>query len=85
MLVEELVCRGIFFQAFRSRWGTVPAWLLQAVVFGISHFMVQRGLFGAMGPGLIFGLGMLGTGSLIPGVITHTLFDTPAFFAQSVH
>lgn len=74
-LVEEAIFRGLFFTILRFRMNAVSAWIGQAVLFGISHIFVSDPI-SAIGPGLLFGVGVLGSGSLYPGIFAHLLMNT---------
>lgn len=73
-LFEELIFRGMFFSLLRSRYSVYLAWIGQAVLFGLAHGLQQNPI-PAIGPGLIWGLGVLGSGSLLPGFISHMLYN----------
>lgn len=71
---EELLFRGAFFALLRSRLSPFNAWIVQAVLFGLSHIFVGSPV-AALGPGLVFGLSVLLTRSLLPGVAAHVLMN----------
>jgi membrane protease YdiL (CAAX protease family) len=73
-IIEEVLFRGFFFAILRSRMSPFYAWIWQAILFGFSHIFVSDPI-SAVGPGLLFGLGMLGTGSLYPGIFAHLLLN----------
>jgi membrane protease YdiL (CAAX protease family) len=70
----ELLFRGAFFALLRSRLSPFNAWIAQAVLFGLSHIFVGSPV-GAIGPGLVFGLSVLLTRSVLPGVAAHVLMN----------
>lgn len=74
-IIEEVVFRGIFLQLFRRRMSILAAFALQAVLFGFAHGFIQHPL-GAIGPGLNFGLGVIGTGSIWTSIATHAFFNS---------
>jgi membrane protease YdiL (CAAX protease family) len=56
--LEELVFRGIFFDALESQWGTRITLVVTAVLFGLGHLRgYPPGLLGA-GLAAVFGLAM---------------------------
>jgi membrane protease YdiL (CAAX protease family) len=69
---EELLFRGYLQNLWRHRWGTWPAVLLSALVFGLSH--LQFAVF-AMVAGIFLSLIYLRTGSLWPGTLLHGLYN----------
>lgn len=73
-VLEEMLFRGLFFTMLRSRINIISAWIWQATLFGLSHMFVSDPI-GAVGPGLLFGLGVLGSGSLYPGIFAHLLMN----------
>ena len=36
-MLEEVLYRGVLFQALEQQWGTLPAMWLQALIFGLAH------------------------------------------------
>ncbi len=81
-LLEEIVFRGVFFTLLRSRMSPYWAWIFQAALFSVSHMFIQNPI-GAMGPGLVFGFGAIGAGSIFPGIFAHMLFNTTGNFYQA--
>jgi membrane protease YdiL (CAAX protease family) len=73
-ILEEILFRGLFFTVLRSRMSTISAWIGQAMLFGLSHIFVSDPIY-AIGPGLLFGAGVLGSGSLYPGIFAHLLMN----------
>lgn len=78
-LVEEVVYRGVMFAPFKRRFGTTAAVVVVTAVFTFVHVFQY-----AANPGKIVLLMLLslvltllraGTGSLMPCVILHTLFN----------
>lgn len=73
-VIEEIAMRGFVFGRFRSVLGDRDALILQAVLFAIlhmnllvlpSHFLM----------GLLFGVLRLRSGSLLPGMLAHALWN----------
>jgi membrane protease YdiL (CAAX protease family) len=77
---EEFVYRGVLFLGLRGRMGTVGALVFSTVVFAIAHSqydwegILSVGVFGAC-------CGVLAwrTGSILPGIILHAIYNTLIF------
>ena len=86
---EELTTRGLLLVALRSRFSEVWVWLISSVAFGLMHYMnvllgqgfaptsQQVGL--AFLAGTIFYILRRTTGSLIPAMVLHGLWDFSVF------
>jgi len=78
-LTEELWYRGAILESLRSRCGNRLAWLLSALFFAFIH--ADPGAFlPLLALGGVFGYLYLRTGSLVPGVIAHGLWNATSFF-----
>lgn len=71
---EEIAFRGIIYDRLRTVLGDKEAWLVQAALFSVLHlspviFLTHFAM------GLIFGWLRMRTGSLIPGMILHALWN----------
>lgn len=83
---EETLFRGYVFNAIRltfltKRWGIVLAYLVSASLFASVHiFGVTQGAVALIVPiffiALVLAWGMHRTGSLLPGIIAHALFNS---------
>jgi membrane protease YdiL (CAAX protease family) len=83
---EETLFRGYVFNAFRltfasKRWGIPLAYLASALLFAVIHvFGVTQGAVALVVPiffiALVLAWGMHRTGSLLPGIVAHALFNT---------
>lgn len=81
---EETLFRGYVFNAMRltfKRWGIVLAYLVSALLFASIHiFGVTQGAVALVVPiffiALVLAWGMHRTGSLLPGIIAHALFNS---------
>jgi membrane protease YdiL (CAAX protease family) len=83
---EETLFRGYVFNAIRltfesKRWGTPLAYLASALVFAVIHFSgATQGAIALIVPiffiALVLAWGMHRTGSLLPGIVAHALFNS---------
>lgn len=88
---EEIVNRGQLIVALRSRFGETGVWLLSTTMFALLHL---PNMFFGIGPGAIvqvffaFGLGSVfylarrTTGSIVPAMVLHGLWDLSVFSAH---
>jgi membrane protease YdiL (CAAX protease family) len=76
--VEEVFFRGFVFGGLRGRWGTFLAAIASGALFGLAH-LGNPGTFYLIPPvaavGAVFAYGYVYTGSIIPGIIAHFLFN----------
>lgn len=86
---EEIVHRGLLVVALRSRFSEVLVWLLSTLLFAALHLVnivlgqgvvntLQQVLF-AFGGGTIFYIFRRTTGTLVPAMILHGLWDFASF------
>jgi membrane protease YdiL (CAAX protease family) len=86
---EELAYRGILLKPFRERFSVMTAALLTSVIFGMSHAL-NGFVTGDFGPamvqavaasmsGFLFTALRLRTGSLLPVILLHGLWDFSVF------
>jgi membrane protease YdiL (CAAX protease family) len=83
---EETLFRGYVFNAIRltfgsKRWGIPLAYLASALVFAVIHFSgVTQGAIALIVPiffiALVLAWGMHRTGSLLPGIVAHGIFNS---------
>lgn len=80
-ICEEVLFRGYIFTALRNWRGTLPAAILDGLIFGGVHVGSAPALDLAPLAGLGFGLCLLyrATGSLYPGIFAHCLNNCIAF------
>jgi membrane protease YdiL (CAAX protease family) len=88
---EELACRGVLFQGFRSRFRVWPAIWLTSLIFAAMHVLngFVTGQFGiaaiqslaAFCTGMLFMAIRVRTGSIYPCVVLHGLWNTGALLA----
>ncbi len=76
--VEEVFFRGFIFGGLRERWGPVLAAVASGALFGLAH-IGNPGTIYLLPPiaavGFVFALGYIYTGSIIPGIVAHFLFN----------
>lgn len=83
--IEEILFRGFLLQALRTRYGLTRAIITSGVTFGVGHIVnLLRGysptdqalqLLAAVLIGIALAYCMLLTGSILPGVAFHVLFN----------
>lgn len=81
-LCEELLFRGAFFGLWRTKssaWGAV---VVTALAFGLFHLSVFR-FFPTFALGLILGVLRVRSGSVVPGMLAHTLNNSFGMLAVS--
>lgn len=71
-ICEEVLFRGFLLSGLRSRMGDAAAIAVSAVLFAIFHLSVYR-LFGTALLGVVLGLLVVRTGSLVPAIAFHAL------------
>lgn len=74
-LVEEIFFRGFLYRALKRKMGVSFALLISAVLFSLIHFNVMV-FFPILWLGIILGLLLEKTGSLIPCVIMHIMVNS---------
>lgn len=93
--LEELVFRGFLLQALRTRGGLTRAIIISGVTFGIGHLVnLLRGysptdqalqLVGAVLIGIALAYCVALTGSILPGVAFHALFNLSGTITATRH
>ena len=85
---EEVIARGQLFVALRSRFGEVGVWFLSTALFSLLHlpnFFFGIGalaflqVFIQFGLGSVYYLAFRSTGSLVPAMLLHGLWDFSTF------
>ncbi|HUE16362.1 MAG TPA: ABC transporter permease subunit/CPBP intramembrane protease [Planctomycetaceae bacterium] len=74
-LCEELAFRGLILSGFARSARPGVAIVLSSVAFGIAH-MVPQQVFNATLLGLVLGLFALRSGSLLPGILFHLIYNS---------
>ena len=76
--VEEIFFRGFIFGGLRERWGPFLGAVASGALFGLAH-IGNPGTVYLLPPiaavGFVFALGYIRTGSIIPGIVAHFLFN----------
>ena len=90
-LSEELLCRGILYKTLKMRHGErgkglLLALLMSSLIFGLMHFLnmmngvaflpVLTQVAAAFFIGIFFGALYIRTGSLLPAILIHMLYNT---------
>jgi len=77
---EEIIFRGLLFQTLKRFGGSTVAIIVSAVIFAAFHgtaYVIVNIFF----LGLFFGYLVDRTGSIVPGIVLHFLFNTTAVMA----
>lgn len=77
-VLEEVLCRGLIFEAFRKRWGVKTSILFSSLFFGLIHLDVAT-MIVAVVAGIIFGVLYVRTSSLYTTIIIHSVNNAMAF------
>ena len=77
-ILEEILCRGLIFEAFRKRWGVKTSILFSSLFFGLIHLDVAT-MIVAVVAGIIFGVLYVRTSSLYTTIIIHSVNNAMAF------
>mgnify|MGYP001247234800 FL=1 len=75
-ICEEVMFRGLIMNSYETL-GRKKAIIYSAILFGMFHFNVQN-LLGPIFLGLIFGIIVIKTNSILTGIIGHTVNNTIA-------
>ena len=82
---EELIARGYLIWFFAAWLGPIGGLLVSSLLFGLGHaYQGATGVLKTGVVGLVMGLVYLGTRSLLPGMIVHTLIDVGSGFVGYV-
>ena len=74
---EELLFRGYMLDALNRLHGKWPAIIISSIIFGLVHFDPFTIGMAAIG-GVIYGWIRIRTGSLVPGIVAHAMWNTMA-------
>lgn len=78
---EELIFRGAIFDRTRLAFGFWIGNALQALLFGIYHMNIVQGIY-AFFVGMILGMIVYATGSIICSIIAHIIFNSTTYIIQ---
>ncbi|MEU6033946.1 CPBP family intramembrane glutamic endopeptidase [Actinomadura sp. NPDC047616] len=81
-VAEELVCRGVLYQALRARWRPAVAAPVSAVVFALPHQDDLKTMPMLITAGVVLCVVVERTGSLVPAIALHSVLNAPAIMAQ---
>jgi membrane protease YdiL (CAAX protease family) len=73
-LIEEILFRGLILQGFVRNYGAFHGLMLSSLLFGIVHFNPYQFVAGFI-LGLFIGLLFVRTGSILPGLLVHVLYN----------
>ncbi len=79
---EELLCRGVVLGSLRAKYGTIVAWVISSLFFGVLHMQPAQ-VVSATAIGLILGYVYLATNSLWAVMILHGLNNAVAYLMMS--
>ena len=74
---EELLFRGYILDALNRLHGKWPAIIISSIIFGMVHFDPFTMGMATIG-GVIYGWIRVRTGSLVPGIVAHAMWNTMA-------
>tara|TARA_B100001123_G_scaffold174992_1_gene200956 strand:+ start:392 stop:1126 length:735 start_codon:yes stop_codon:yes gene_type:complete len=70
---EELLFRGFILGMLMKRYSDTQAIVISSAIFAIAHEPIAMGL--AFGGGLLYGWARIRTGSILPGMIAHAIWN----------
>ena len=73
-IVEELVCRGVLFHAYKKK-SLLWAVLLTAFIFGLLHMNLNQMLYAGV-IGIVFAVAVEATGSIYSSMIMHFIMNS---------
>ena len=77
-ILEEILCRGVLFEAFNKRWGVKLSIFFSALFFGLIHFDLATVVVATVA-GMIFGTLYVRTSSIFASMIVHAVNNAFAF------
>ena len=72
-VAEELLFRGFILGMLMKRYEGTTAIVISSLIFAIAHEPIAMGL--AFGGGLLYGWVRVRTGSVIPGMMAHAIWN----------
>jgi membrane protease YdiL (CAAX protease family) len=79
-VAEEFFFRRVLQGWLEKVWGAWPAILVSAVLFGIAHLGHGLGWIPLVGFGVVAGYLTCQTGSILPAIVLHALFNAASLF-----
>ncbi|MBR6638715.1 MAG: CPBP family intramembrane metalloprotease, partial [Lachnospiraceae bacterium] len=73
-IVEELVCRGVLFHAYKKK-NLLAAVILTAFIFGLLHMNLNQMLYAGV-IGIVFAVAVEATGSIYSSMIMHFIMNS---------
>jgi hypothetical protein len=73
-IIEETLFRGVVLRGFVQNYGIPKGLMLSAVIFGLVHLNPYQFVTGFL-LGLFIGLVFIRSGSILPGMIVHALYN----------
>ncbi len=73
-ICEEIAFRGLILSGFLQHYKPAGAILMSSILFGVSH-MVPQQMIAATLLGIVLGMVATRTGSILPGILFHTLHN----------
>ncbi len=80
---EEIIFRGAIFDRTRLAFGFWTGNALQALLFGIYHMNLVQGIY-AFFLGMVLGMVLYTTGSILCPIATHIIFNSTTYIIQYV-
>ena len=77
-VAEEIMFRGLTQKYAEKAIGALPAIIFQAALFGVYHMNIVQGI-AALIFGILFGFMARKSGSLIPSILLHAVFNLSAY------
>lgn len=80
---EEMIFRGAIFDRTRLAFGFLVGNALQAMLFGIYHMNLIQGIYAFL-LGMVLGMVVYATGSILCSILTHIIFNSTTYIIQYV-
>ncbi len=78
-IFEEIICRGVIFEALRTKYGLFLAMIISSLLFGLMHIPAPAMVLNAFFMGLILCYFYISSRSLIAPIILHMLNNGLAY------
>lgn len=80
---EEIIFRGAIFDRTRLAFGFFTGNIIQALLFGIYHMNLIQGIYAFL-LGIVLGMVIYATGSIICSILTHIIFNSTTYIIQYI-